>query len=159
MSEWPEPVREPGETPRWLGWTIAVALFGGLLWAVREDAPAIEWRMPEFAMPEMELPEINWPDFASNEPDAASAQDGMSDASEISEASAVVPGRALDIDMQVVDGVPFETCVGAITQTAAALGPATIIEDGANRRIVRFKTLQGDLTMSCVDGTMRMEQG
>ncbi len=164
MSEWPEPVREPGETPRWLGWTVAALLFGALLWAVREDAPASEWRMPELAMPQIELPEIQWPDFAASEQDAESAPapEGMADANTIAEASPVVPGPTTpEFNMPAIEGVSFEACVGAIEQAATALGPAMVIENSNDRRVVRFKTAQGDLTMTCsrADGTMRMEQG
>jgi hypothetical protein len=161
LSEWPEPVREPGETPRWLGWTVAALLFSALLWAVRDDNAL---RLPEFALPEIELPEIQWPDFAASEQDAQSppVPDGMSDASAIAEASPVVPGPTTPaFSMPATEGVSFEACVGAIEQAADALGPAMLVESSNDRRVVRFKTAQGDLTMTCsrADGTMRMGQG
>lgn len=161
MSEWPEPVREPGETPRWLGWTVAALLFGALLWAVRDDNAL---RMPELALPDIEMPEIQWPDFAENEQDVQSppAPGGMADASTVAEASPVVPGPITpEFNMPAIEGVSFEACVGAIEQAADALGPAMVVESSNDRRVVRFKTVQGDLTMTCsrADGTMRMEQG
>lgn len=155
MSEWPEPVREPGETPRWLGWTVAALLFGALLWAVRDDNAL---RMPEFALPEIEMPEIQWPDFAENAPTNDVSVAPTTSADNLGDASPVVEGPSSDFEMPVVEGASFEMCVGAIDQAAATLGPATVIENSADRRVVRFKTLQGDLTMSCIDGTMRMEQ-
>jgi hypothetical protein len=159
LSEWPEPVREPGETPRWLGWTVAALIFGALLWAVRDDNAL---RLPELAMPQIEMPEIQWPDFAASEQDAQSqpAPDGMADASAVADAAPVVPGPTTpEFSMPAIEGVSFEACVGAIDQVATALGPAIVVENSNDRRVVRFKTAQGDLTMSCADGTMRMEQG
>jgi hypothetical protein len=162
LSEWPEPVREPGETPRWLGWTVAALLFGALLWAVREDAPAREWRLPEFAMPQIDLPEIQWPDFAASGQDADAPVAPVTSADHIGDAAPVVPGpTTAEFNMPAIEGVSFEACVGAIEQAADALGPAMVIESSNDRRVVRFKTAQGDLTMTCsrADGTMRMEQG
>lgn len=157
MSEWPEPVREPGETPRWLGWTIAAVLFGGLLWAVRDDAQPIEWRMPEFAIPQIELPEINLPDFGESETSVQSptqaqpqaAPPDMADASRVAEAAAVVPGVSFDFDMPAVPGLPFEACLDIANEAAGGLGALAIVESGDDRRVMRFKTLEGGLTITC----------
>lgn len=170
MSEWPEPTREPGETPRWLGWTVAALVFGALLWAVRDDNGVSfdGWRMPELAMPQIELPEIQWPDFAENESNAPSqgqpqpAPEGMADASAVPEAVAVVRGPNMpESSAPAFEGLPLEQCLAMLNEAANAVGPGMLIEDSDVQRVVRFKTLQGDLTMTCsrVDGTLRVEQG
>jgi hypothetical protein len=110
-------------------------------------------------MPQIEMPEFSWPDFAET-PENDMPVAPTTSADNINDSNPVVPARAMpDIEMPVMEGVDFETCVETINSAASALGPAIVIEDDANRRVVRFKTVQGDLTMSCVDGTMRMEQG
>ncbi|HVK81538.1 MAG TPA: hypothetical protein VM915_13105 [Verrucomicrobiae bacterium] len=157
MSEWPEPVREPGETPRWLGWTIAALVFGALFWTVRDDNGLSfdNWRMPELAMPQMDVPEIQWPDFAENEAAAPSqghpqpAPADMADGSAIAEASPVVPGVTFDFVASAVPGMPFEACLEIANQAAGGLGALSVVESSDDRRVMRFKTLEGGLTIGC----------
>ncbi|UPT61120.1 MAG: hypothetical protein M0D54_11670 [Hyphomonadaceae bacterium JAD_PAG50586_4] len=86
----------------------------------------------------------------------------VTSAGNIADAAPVVPGPTTpEFNMPAIEGVSFEACIGAIEQTAGALGPAMVVENTNDRRVVRFKTAQGDLTMTCsrADATMRMEQG
>lgn len=164
MSEWPEPTPEPGEPPRILGWVVAALVFGALLWAVRDENELSfdSWRMPEFAMPQLELPEIQWPDFAQNEAESQPPPEGMTEASTLPEAIAVVRGPNMpEFSAPAVAGPTLGQCMAMLDEAANAVGPGIVIEDSDARRVVRFKTLQGDLTMTCsrVDGTMRVEQG
>lgn len=155
MSEWPEPTRELGETPRWLGWTVAALVFGALLWAVRDDNGLSfdNWRMPELAMPEIEMPEVDWPDFGESAPAAPSQAQpqppppDMADAGNVAEARVVVPG--VTFEMPATPGLPFEACLEIANEAASGLAALSVVESSDDRRVMRFKTLEGGLTITC----------
>lgn len=158
MSEWPEPVREPDEPPRWLGWGVWALLLGALVWA--SSGENARWRMPDFALPEITLPQIRppafeLPDFGAN--DNAQTRDAAAP-----EAFESMPGAppGVDFNVPLVEGVAFEDCVSAIEDAATVMGTPGVLEDSADRRVARFKTREGDMTFTCdrVDQTMRVER-
>lgn len=154
MSEWPEPTPEPGEPPRWIGWGVLAVVISAALWATSEDrgAPLFAgWRLPEIS-----LPEIEWPDLGADEqgvPQSASTQESI---------EAAIPGLsgANDFSAPLVQSASFDTCVETAANAANTLGPPIMLEDTADRRVVRFKLLDGDVTITCAgaDQTLIIER-
>jgi hypothetical protein len=156
VSQWPDPSPEPGEPPRWLGWGALVAIVAGIVIWNPGGESAGSWRLPEFRMPEITLPEFASPDASTSE-DNASTLATSADIAE--EASPLPPAPDFSGGAPVVRNVPFETCVGML-DNSSALGPQIIVEDDADRRIVRFKLQNGNMTMTCsrADSTMTVER-
>jgi len=156
VSQWPDPTPEPGEPPRWLGWgALGVVIAGILIWNPGGDG-ANGWRMPEFALPEISLPEFELPDFESRQSTETPASSSIS----VTEDGVLLPGAPNDASgAPVVQNVPFETCVQMI-EDSPAFGEAIRVEDTAERRVVRFKTLHYNMTLTCsrADGTLSIER-
>ncbi len=158
MSEWPEPTPEPGEQPRWLGWGVLAIIVGALLWATRDGSgtPSFaDWRMPQLSLPEISLPELEWPDFGSNET-SVQLPDGAITQESIEAVPGIPPVASSDFGAPIVQSVPFETCLETTEGAIETIGSPIMLEDGPDRRVVRFKLLDGDITMTCAraDGTM-----
>jgi len=159
VSQWPEPEADPEERQRWWG-RLALAGAAGavLILLTNQGDQSDSWRLPElslphFSLPDFETPEVSMPDLRGRSAsDPASAPDAQIDA--ISAMLGEPP----------TDGSPFvrpaslQACMGAIDGSAQAFGPPALIEDTPDRRVARFKLLDGQLTVTCADGTMTIEQ-
>jgi hypothetical protein len=158
VSEWPEPSPEPGEQPRWLGWGVLAILVGALLWTTRDG----DWtrsfadvRLPELSLPQIEMPEIDWPDFGSND-NSVQLPDGAITQESIEAIPGIPPVASSDFGAPIVQNVPFETCLETTEGAIEAIGSPIMLEDSPDRRVVRFKLLDGDITMTCAraEGTI-----
>lgn len=98
------------------------------------------------------MPQINLPDWGS---------DGAGDVS-----SQTAPITASVSELPSSLGQPMtempanlEMCQSTIAQAANAISQQPIlIEDTSDRRVAVFKFIDGDLTVTCADGSMRMER-
>jgi hypothetical protein len=154
-SRWPEPSPDPAEPPRLPGWAIAGIIAAALALFVSNS----DWRarLPEFALPQFEMPRIAMPGVNTRErPDVISQQAPAEDYA-ASAAEALFPDGTRDS----VQSVPFENCIEMMESSATALGIPAVIEDNADRRVIRYKFLEGSLTVTCTraDNTLRIEQG
>jgi hypothetical protein len=148
-SNWPEPTPEPGEPPRVLTWLAYAAIAAGALFLISIGA---NWRLPQFDMPRIAMPDI---DLRDNSGSISQQAPATNEAAEIL-ADALLP----DVDGDSVQTVPFEDCIQTM-ESGLPFGVPTTIEDTADRRVVRYKFLDGNLTVTCTraDSTLRIEQG
>ncbi len=161
-SRWPDHTPEEDEPPPWRGWAMAIGAVVALAFLLPRDANWFgTWQAPNFSMPEINLPEITVPDLDLRGRSENSRPEPQSPATAaIAENIAAFDEAPSENGDPMVRQVPFEACIGTITQTASALGPAALIEDTPERRVVRFKMIEGALTITCsrADGTMTIAQ-
>jgi hypothetical protein len=155
-SQWPDPTPEPGEQPRWLRWVAYAAIAVGIVFLVSASET---WRgalrLPDFSMPQLEMPEIAVPEVdlrGRSEP----AAESPSTIESITEGVATFPNA----EGPIVRSLSFESCLALLADTGARMGQEpTLLENTADRRVARFKLLEGDVTVTCsrADGTMTIE--
>jgi hypothetical protein len=113
----------------------------------------LEFSLPTLSLPDFDMPEVSMPDLRGR----AGPDEGVSDEA----ASEVVSAMLGELP---TDGSPFvrpatrEACIGTIDGSAQAFGPPALIEDTPERRVSRFKLLDGQITITCADGAMTIEQ-
>lgn len=151
QSRWPEPSPDPAEPPRWPGWAIA-GIIAAALGVYLANNGGGEVLLPQFDMPRIAMPDI---DLRGRSESISQQAPETEEAAEIL-ADALLP----DVDGNSVQTVPFEDCIQTM-ESGLPFGVPAIIEDTADRRVVRYKFLDGNLTVTCTraDSTLRIEQG
>lgn len=159
-SRWPEHTPEPDEPPPWRGWVMGAAAIAAVVFLLpRENNWFGSWQAPNFAMPEINIPEISMPEIDLR---GLSGGDQPETTSPITASvSEAVPGLAdapHEDGQPIVQQMPLDSCVSTIEQLTTAMGAPGLIEDTPQRRVVRFKLLEGNLTVTCAAGAMTLEQ-
>ncbi len=154
MAEWPEPEADPEERSRWWGrLALAGAVGAGLVLLTNGGdqfrLPILS--LPEFELPSFEMPEVPMPDLRDRESSDRNAPPVSNDVMDM------VAGEAAD-GVPVAREASFSACVGTIDVAAQSLGTPTLVEDEPDRRVALFKIIDGQLWITCADGTMRLEQ-
>ena len=156
QSNWPEHTPEPDEPPPWRGWAIGIGAIVAIALLLPRDANWFgAWQTPSISMPEIEMPDINLRGRSEEIPAETPAPQSV----DMSEGIAV--GEPSPDGAPVVQQVQYGTCLRIIENTASTLNaPPALLEDTADRRVARFKVLEGSLTLSCSrpDGTLTIEQ-
>lgn len=157
--QWPD---APGGGSGGSTWQIAaiaaLAILAILIWG-RDDSlnfalPTFDFQR-QFAAFQQEVGEI-FESSPSNSQQASPAPQQVS----VSEdwENPIMPSADPNVPSRL-DLVPFDQCVKLIQQTAGAIGrETTVLEEGAERRVVALRTGDGDLVLTCADGGMTMEQ-
>lgn len=107
--------------------------------------------LPEFELPSFEMPEVSLPDLRGRESSDRNAPLVSSDAMNI------VTGETTD-GSPVTRPASIEVCTSTVNAAAQMLGPPSFVEEGPERRVTLFKLVDGQLMITCADGTMRIEQ-
>jgi hypothetical protein len=156
QSNWPEHTPEPDEPPSWRGWAIGIGAIVAIALLLPRDANWFgDWQVPSITMPEIEMPNLNLRGRSNENP----AQTPAPQSVKVSEGIAV--GEPSPDGAPVVQQVSFDRCLRIIENTASTLNAApALLEDTADRRVARFKVIEGNLTLSCSrpDGTLTVEQ-
>lgn len=156
-SNWPEHTPEPDEPPPWRGWAIGIGAIVAIALLLPRDANWFgTWEAPNISMPQIDMPDIDLRGRSDNTPPEAqsSAPAAIAESIDALNEAAPADGNAL------VRQVPYEACLGTIEQSTSAFGPPAMIEDSAERRVVRFKVSESALTITCTraDNTMIIAQ-
>jgi len=154
VAEWPEPEADPEEPRRWMSrLAIAGAVGAGLVLLTNGGD---QFRLPNLSLPEFELPSFDMPEVSL--PDLRGRESSDRNAAPASrEAMNIVTGETSD-GAPITRPASIEVCTSTVNTAAQTLGPPSWVEDGAERRVSLFKLIDGQLIITCVDGTMRIEQ-
>ncbi|MDZ4693261.1 hypothetical protein [Terricaulis sp.] len=151
MSRWPEPDREPGEPPSWLGLAAFVGLAVALAVHVFGDRA---WRLPTVSMPQIEMPQVaaRAPEREAHPAAPPAEIPGEEFAARVDSAMSPEGGTS-------VRSVPFGDCLRLIDNMGSTFVEPIVIEDTSDRRMLRYKFEDGDLTLTCsrADNTMTIQ--
>jgi hypothetical protein len=153
-SNWPEYTPEPGESPRWPFGLIVIVAAAVLLFMSRPNLP--DFRIPDIDVAAWFPPAPPAVDQAEQQPPATAS---ISEIPGFSDDYGAVDPYAASADGSITRSVPFEACLETTAQLPMG-GKPEVLEDNADRRVLRFHFGEGAMTITCSrrDQTMTIEQ-
>jgi len=159
VAEWPEPEADPEERQRWWGRVALVGAAGAaLVLMTTQENQSGSWRLPEFSLPTLSLPDFDIPEVALADLRGRTASDVANAPDAQTDPMSAMLGEPPTDGSPLVRPASFQACIGTIDGSAQTFGPPALIEDTPDRRVARFKLLDGQLTVTCADGMMTIEQ-
>jgi hypothetical protein len=156
-SRWPDPTPEEDEQPRWLGRVIFIAAAAAAAFWVVSNREQLSTFTQSFRLPAFETAEIAAPDLRGRSEPSANTPPATASISEEA-LSQAVGSMFPDGTSPTVREVDFGACVSMIADMTELMHQEpTLVENTATRRVARFKLLEGDLTVTCADGQMTLE--
>lgn len=131
---------------------LAAAVGAALVLVNYENDLFGSFSLPAFRLPEISMPELDLRGRAGDAPVNSPVA-----AVEV----ALAPFESSGAADPIIQSVPFENCLDAIGDAVPGFGPPALLEDTSDRRVARFKLLEGAITVTCSrrDGTMTIERG